>query len=149
MLAMPEPLPAISRIDTPIVGWSESVMRMPPTSGRPGRLVWEPWQKGILEAYQAPEVRQVTIMAGSQLGKSLVMLAVASWQMSNDPCSMMMIHPTQETADRFMAEKIVPLLQSSPELDRIVARNERGRFAAESDRLCRGKPLDCLDWQRR
>ena len=126
MLEMPPPLPAISRIDTSIADWSEEVMRLPPTSGRPGRLVWEPWQRGILEAYQDPLVKQVTIMAGSQLGKSLVMLAVASWQMANDPCSMMMIHPTQETASRFLTEKIAPLLHSSPELDMIVERNERG-----------------------
>ena len=105
-----------------IITWAENTINLPLTTPRPGKLVLEPWQRGILEAYQNPEVQEVDMMMSSQIGKSLQILVILNYHIDCSPAHILFVNPGIATLKRFINEKFLPLLEACPEINRKVRR---------------------------
>ena len=120
-----------------IVDWSEDNILLPSLTPLPGPLKLTAPQRAILRAYDDPRVRQVTMMTGNQVGKSLILLAILGYHIAEAPRLALLVMPTIAVRNRFMREKFVPLVNSTPAIDRAVKRTERGQI-----------PLDIIPYDR-
>ena len=97
-------------------------------SERAGKLRLDPPQRGMLEAFADPEVRQVTKMLASQLGKTLVDTIEMAWAIDQCPAPMMFMHATQQGLDKFIREKFEPILSGCETLNYKIHRNNRNKI---------------------
>ena len=115
----------------PIVEWSEREVILPPNTPQPGRLHLTKAQKGILKAYQDDEINQLTMMASSQIGKSLVMLLILGYHVGCRPMSILLVQPRIRVLGRFVAEKLQPLIDSTPVINDSIQRTRVGTLRPE------------------
>ena len=111
----------------PIVEWAERnvIVRV---SNRAGMFKCDPPQRGVLEAIGDPEINQVTKMFSSQLGKTLIDTIGLSWYIDQKPCPMMFMHASQAGLDKFLREKLEPILGGCESLESKIHRNNRGKI---------------------
>lgn len=121
----------------PIVRWAEDNILLPSLTPQPGPLKLTGPQQAILQAYDNPLVRQVTMMTGNQVGKSLILLAILGYHIAEAPRLALLVMPTIAVRNRFMREKFVPLVNSTPVINASVKRTERGQI-----------PLDIIPYDR-
>lgn len=68
-----------------------------------------------MDAYSDPQVKEIVVMAGAQLGKSEILLNIIGFHMHLDPCPILMLQPTLEMAQSFSKDRIANgLLRSTP-----------------------------------
>ena len=68
------------------------------TSASPGRWITHSFQKPIMDAFNDPLVETVVFQAGSQLGKTEILLNVLAYHIALDPSPIMIIQPTLSMA---------------------------------------------------
>ena len=68
-----------------ITDWAEGEIVIPSSEALSGRLRLAPYQREILAAFAAQDVRQVTLMAASQTGKTLTLMTMLGYAMTHDP----------------------------------------------------------------
>jgi phage terminase large subunit GpA-like protein len=85
------------------------------TSAEPGqwRTDRAPYQRGIMDAVSDPDVEKIVVMSSSQVGKSEIILNVIGYFIDNDPCPMLLIQPTIETAQDFSKRRIAPMIRDT------------------------------------
>ena len=92
-------------------------------SAEPGR--WRtsrvPYLKGIMDAINDPSIRRITVMCGSQLGKSEAILNIIGSLADIRPCPILVIQPTVELAQDFSKDRIAPMIRDTESLRRKVA----------------------------
>ena len=120
------PRPKFSDRYQPIVEWAEKNIYLDPNSPIPGRIKLFPWQKPILEAYTDHKVRQVSLMLSSQIGKSVLFAVIMFYHVDNSPVNMLLVEPTEKLYRRFRQEKIEPILEASPRINRKMHRTTHG-----------------------
>jgi len=54
-----------------------------------------------MDACSDPEIREVVVMAGAQLGKSEAILNIIGYHIENDPSPILVLQPTVEMAQAF------------------------------------------------
>lgn len=81
------------------------------TSASPGRWVTHSFQKPIMDAFNDPLVETVVFQAGSQLGKTEILLNVLAYHIALDPSPIMIIQPTLSMAGSFSKNRITPLIR--------------------------------------
>ena len=86
------------------------------TSASPGKWVTHSFQKPMMDAFTDPLVEQVVIMAGSQLGKTEILLNVLGYHIALDPSPIMIIQPTLSMAGSFSKNRITPLIRDCSSL---------------------------------
>lgn len=91
-------------------------------SSQPGR-----WRTGEVEpareimlAATDPQVRQITVMSCSQLLKSEFLNNVTAYYMTNDPCPMLMMHPTVSMAQAYSKDRLDPMIRDTPVVKDVV-----------------------------
>ena len=111
----------------PICEWAEEnlIVRV---SDRAGRLRLDPYQRGILEAFTNPDVRQVTMMCSSQLGKTLLEAVYLGWIIDQNPQPCLFMHASQVGLNKFIREKLEPILMGCESINQKVFRNNRGKI---------------------
>ena len=68
-----------------------------------------------MDACSDPEIKEVVVMAGAQLGKSEALLNIIGYHIDNDPCPILMLQPTLDMAQSFSKDRIANgLLRSTP-----------------------------------
>jgi len=68
-----------------------------------------------MDACADPEVREVVVMAGAQLGKSEAILNIIGYHIDNDPSPILCLQPTLEMAQSFSKDRVANgLLKSTP-----------------------------------
>jgi len=68
-----------------------------------------------MDAYSDPQVKEIVMMAGAQLGKSEILLNIIGMHIDLDPCPILMLQPTLEMAQSFSKDRIANgLLRSTP-----------------------------------
>src|ERR1035437_8972180 len=91
-------------------------------SATPGR--WrtseQPCAFGPMDAVVAKDTFTVSIMAGTQLIKSELLINVACYYIHQDPAAILFVQPTQSKAAEFSKERFAPTIDVSPELRRLV-----------------------------
>jgi phage terminase large subunit GpA-like protein len=98
--------------------WADQKRRLDSqTSSEPGR--WHTsraeYQRGIMDACSDPEIREVVVMAGAQLGKSEAILNIIGYHIENDPSPILVLQPTVEMAQSFSKDRVANgLIRSTP-----------------------------------
>jgi phage terminase large subunit GpA-like protein len=99
----------------------------PEASAARGRWRTErtPYLREIMDAVSDPEVERVIVMSSSQVGKTEVVLNVIGYHMDVAPCPMLLVYPTEGTAEDFSKERLAPMLRDTPCLAEIVRDKRR------------------------
>ena len=108
-----------------ICAWAEENIIVA-ASATPGRLRLYPYQRDILEAMADPDVRQVTLMVSSQIGKTLLSAILLAYFIDVTPNGVLFIHVTQSGLKKFLREKFEPILRGNLRLNEKIIRNNRG-----------------------
>jgi phage terminase large subunit GpA-like protein len=78
------------------------------------------YQRGIMDAFSDPDVREIVLMCASQMGKSEILLNIAGNCIENDPCPILILQPTVEMAQAFSKDRVqAGLILPSPTLSRL------------------------------
>lgn len=118
-------LPPLYNNPEPIVDWAESNITVA-YSDRSGLLRLDPYQKAILEAYDDPDVRDITLMWSSQLGKTLVDAIIVGHTIDQNPSTIFIVHGTDQGLKTFHREKLDPIILSNHSIASKLIYNNRG-----------------------
>jgi len=114
------PPPAISTAD-----WIEQNVYLPQTaSATPGRMVLWPYQRGICEALDDPEIERVTVNKSARVGYTALLGGIIASYVSNAPAPILAIQPTADDARDWSVE-LEQTFEASPSL--------RGLLSDEAD----------------
>lgn len=101
--------------------WAERVLVLPrAVSARPGPLDLSitPYLREVLRALADPEVEEVTLKTATQVGKTLVCVAVILRYSDVDPWPCLHVMPREEDAQAINVDRYQPVIRASPLLAR-------------------------------
>lgn len=98
--------------------WAEQSIVLDASNAEPGpiNLNRTPYVRGILQAFGDWRVREITILAGTQCGKTQSMLCMLGYAIDQKPMPSLWVLPTEAMARRFSRTRIKPLIESSATL---------------------------------
>lgn len=82
----------------------------------PWRNARTPYLVDIMDAFNDPRVREISVVAPSQVGKSEAQLNAIGYIIDQDPASTIYIQPNLDDAKKFSRTRIAPMLRDSPRL---------------------------------
>jgi phage terminase large subunit GpA-like protein len=98
--------------------WADRERIVSPPAAEPGR--WRTqraeYQRGVMDALGDPRIPIVTVMKGSQLGFTELLLNACGFWIHQDPTSLLMIQPNIENAEAWSRERFSPMLRDTPAL---------------------------------
>ena len=100
----------------------------PESSAEPGpwRTSRTPYLREPMRAFNDPKVNRITMVAGSQIGKSELELNIIGYIIDQAPGSILYIQPNLEAARKFSRQRIAPMFRDSKRLkDKIRKINRR------------------------
>ncbi len=97
--------------------WIEETIRLPGSvSAAPGPIRLTTVQRGIAQAIGDPSIERVTLVKPVRLGLStLITSAIASF-VSNEPCPILALLPTESDCRDYVVSDIEPIFDASPNL---------------------------------
>ncbi len=128
-LKMVRPRPKISIID-----WAEKNIYLRDPIPGPFRIKNSPHLRAVFEAFDDPTTRKISIMASSQVGKTLLMMIIWAYYADIDPSGMLIMHPTDREVQIFADTKLDPLIEDSPILKSKIGSNTRGSIKGSTTR---------------
>ena len=75
-----------------------------------------PYLREPMDAISDPGVEKVTIMAGSQLGKSELVLNAIGYYADADPSPILLVQPNENASKSFVKERVEPTFKATPAL---------------------------------
>lgn len=81
------------------------------SSSEPGPWTTLPFQRGWMEAMGDPDVPKVTVMKSARVGYTKSFAALVGYHAAHDPCSMLILQPTDEDAKGFSDEELDPMFR--------------------------------------
>lgn len=88
------------------------------SSAEPGK--WNttrtPYLRGVMDAFNDPFIRSITIMASTQIGKTECELNFLGYAIDQDPGPTLWVTPTEELAKSFARNRIHPMVEQSPKV---------------------------------
>lgn len=102
--------------------WADEY-RIVPSRPEPGpwRTSRVPYLREPMDAVNDPGVRNVYIMAASQVGKSECLLNITGFFSHYDPSPILIVQPTQDAAKNFSKERVKKMFAASPALANVLA----------------------------
>lgn len=92
--------------------WADQHFRLSVESAaEPGRWRTLPYQRGILDAITDPAVERVSVMKSARVGYTKAINAAIAYFMAQDPCPILVVQPTIDTAKIYSKEEIAPMLR--------------------------------------
>lgn len=79
-------------------------------SAAPGLIALDPWQAEVLRAFDDPRVKVVVLVASSQTGKSVLLLALANFAARHRPGPLLLVNESERAAEAFMRDRVEPSL---------------------------------------
>ncbi len=104
-----------ARRRAPIIDWCEENIYVE-LSDRSGMLSLDSYQREPLAMATSPEVDRISLMWSSQIGKTLMDVALLAYSIAEDPQSILVMHASEQGLDKFMREKLLPILRGNPGL---------------------------------
>jgi len=89
------------------------------TSASPGRFRPFGYQRGILDAFTDPRVKQVICKKSARIGWTKIIDTVTGYFIHQDPCPIMIVQPRVEDAQDYSESEIKPMLADTPVLHAI------------------------------
>jgi phage terminase large subunit GpA-like protein len=106
--------------------WVEKNFRLPErSSAQPGRFKLWKCQWGFLEAIGDPLCERVTVIKSARIGFTKCLMATIGAYAANDPCSVILLVPTDDDARRYAVDEIEPSFAELPALRDLI---QRGRL---------------------
>jgi phage terminase large subunit GpA-like protein len=108
-------------------GWADEHFYLSAeSSAEPGRWSTLPYQREPMDAMTDTRVAEVTFMKSARVGYTKMLNALIGYHIVHDPCSILLVQPTEDDAKGYSKEEIEPLLRDVPEIgERFVkARNQ-------------------------
>lgn len=101
----------------------------PESSAEPGpwRTSRTPYLKRPMQCFTDAKIRNITVVASSQVGKSEVILNAIGYIIDQAPASTMYIQPSKETAKKFSRLRIAPMLRDCKTVRKKVHGNKKGK----------------------
>lgn len=101
---------------------------LPDLAARPGawRNDYAAFQVGILDAFGDPSIPEVVVMKPTQSGISQAACNFLSQLIDLHPCAAGLVQPTEDDLKDFIAQKLLPMIESTPRLRRKVKTQRRG-----------------------
>ena len=100
--------------------WAESSVVLTPKTGTfaPGRYRTRhtPHVRGVMEAFQDPDVREVVLAFSAQSGKTLTETICAAWTIANDPGNSLFVMPSEQMAKSFSATRLQRVIEDTPDV---------------------------------
>lgn len=114
--------------------WIEANIHLPQTaSALPGRMKLWPYQRGICDAVDDPEIERVTVMKSARIGYTALLSGIIASYVSNAPAPILAVQPTADDA-RDYAVDLEQTFEASPAL--------RGLLSDEADETGRSTMLN-------
>ncbi len=79
-----------------------------------------PWAKGVCEAWDNPDVREIVLMWGTRLGKTMVSLQLVAKTFATDPKNGIFATSTQDLAIRTANEKLYKVLAAIEQTQKLL-----------------------------
>jgi phage terminase large subunit GpA-like protein len=115
----------------PLSAWLEGHLRLPQgLAAEPGPIKLWPYQRGIADALNDPQIERVSIVKPTRVGFTTLLTGLLGHHVVNDPAPVLMVLPTQDDCRDAMVSDIEPSFDASPSLRGVLldpARDERGR----------------------
>jgi phage terminase large subunit GpA-like protein len=96
--------------------WADRYRILPPDSAVPG-----PWStdlnpptRGIMDAFSDRAIRSMTLMGGTQWGKSETLINCGLWAIDQDPAPIAFVMPTEKQVVSFAHRRLKQAVASSP-----------------------------------
>ena len=83
------------------------------TGGLPFSLAAFPHVDAVLEAFDNPRIRRISMQWGSRLGKTTTCLSLMAKVAGTNPRNMMFAGPTKDAAARVIGSRLYPILSST------------------------------------
>jgi phage terminase large subunit GpA-like protein len=102
--------------DLTVTQWADAYRRLSPESSAeagPWRTERTPYLKEPMDAFTDPKVRNIVMVAASQVGKSEFILNAIAYIIDQDPGSILFVQPTIEDAKKFSRLRIAPMIRDS------------------------------------
>lgn len=96
------------------------------TSSKPGPWRTQPYQREMMDAVLATDVREAIYFTCTQIGKSSILNNIIGYFIDMDPRPIMMVQPTDMTAKAYSKKRISTMISSSEALNKKV-RDPKGR----------------------
>jgi len=103
--------------------WADKRLWLPATSGSgPTKYlrVSFPFQAGIWDALYDPDVEEVDLWTGTQLGKTTLLMGYAEYICDADPCPMLFCGPTESSVRKLSATRLQPMFDADPYTSRLL-----------------------------
>jgi phage terminase large subunit GpA-like protein len=107
-----------------LIQWADTYRRVAAkTSANPGkwRTATQPAAFGPMAALSDPGTATVSIMAGTQILKSEVLLCACGYFIDLDPSAILLVQPTESAAESFSKERFWPMVQATPRLAAVIS----------------------------
>lgn len=110
--------------------WADENLYLPPDIGtaKPGKYRSEvtPWLHAIQDALDDPTITEVVCMKSSQVAWTIgVITAYVAKRIDVDPCPIVIMFPTTDSAREYSDEKLTPIIDATPALRRRIDRRSR------------------------
>lgn len=112
---MPEPVLTVSQ-------WADQFRILSRRSGSAEDGPWAtdrvPYLREPMDSFSDPTVTDITLLFGTQMGKSEAILNMQGWVIECDPDPMMLVLPRDKDARRFSVLRLKPMIEDTPCLAR-------------------------------
>lgn len=99
--------------------WADKYRVLSPESSAesgPWRTERTPYLREPMKAFNDPKVQDITMVAGSQVGKSEMQLNIIGYIIDQAPGSILYIQPNLDAARKFSKQRVAPMIRDSKKL---------------------------------
>lgn len=87
-----------------------------------------PYMRRIMDAVTNPDVREVVMCTGVQLGKTELLLNAICYYCQHEPSPIMLVEPSEDLARDLGRDRIDTMIKASPTLSRLFGFSEEGKI---------------------
>lgn len=125
------PPPKISTAD-----WIEVNVSLPAdVSDTPGAMALFPYQRGICEAADDPDIDRIVWQKCARIGATTLMVGVMASYVKNNPSNILAVQPTADDSRDFVVSTVEPVFEASPALAGLLVQDEKKRDTIQSRRF--------------
>jgi phage terminase large subunit GpA-like protein len=101
-----------------VAEWADDNRVLPKGSAEPGpwRTSRTPYLRAMMDAAIDPKYKRVVIVAGSQLGKTELLLNIIGYRMDVDPAPVLFVSASQRLAESVSTGRVMPMIRATPAL---------------------------------
>lgn len=116
--------------------WAEANVKVPVGNAIPGMIRFDnaPYQREPLDMTARPDCQRITLMWGAQVGKTMLGLCAQAYRIAQNPCSQIMMQPSQGDLHTWLETKFNPLVESNEQLADLIAK-PRAREGVNNQRM--------------